>query len=383
MSITFSVDPVKPASKRASQQPYKKYVNSLIGKQKIVASGGYNGRVLKARGHPFAQAVFHAFAEHRPLVLSPDAVWMTIAQGFSQHVRHDPEAIRDRLVDHQGKRMISVGYRKLSSSEHWAQAITDLAAQVRVEVPELSTWLRNDFSTTTDAERIAGDIVLLDSVQHYFDYAMLFICGIPEVTLLGTVEDWAKIEQRVAGLERYGLGWWVRLLEPVCRELRRTAAGDVNLAFWESICMPREVYGGNEVTGWLIRFFPYLRTSDKDANATRTASRALRRSTVFKRNPGLEPWGSESARPSRNPSSNPTPTAEHLPWLCAGIALKELPPGFSSVPVRVEDDGGRLIREVQVLSGFVGISQDKGLALQPQVGWAAIDSVESPMIVST
>ncbi|HUQ06910.1 MAG TPA: DUF4419 domain-containing protein, partial [Kofleriaceae bacterium] len=35
--------------------------------------------------HPFVAAVHAAFDEHRPLVLSPDAVWLCIAQGLATH----------------------------------------------------------------------------------------------------------------------------------------------------------------------------------------------------------------------------------------------------------------------------------------------------------
>jgi Domain of unknown function (DUF4419) len=35
-------------------------------------------------------------------VLSPDAVWLTIAQGVAQHVRMNAEELRPRLVNHGG-----------------------------------------------------------------------------------------------------------------------------------------------------------------------------------------------------------------------------------------------------------------------------------------
>jgi hypothetical protein len=43
--------------------------------------------------HPFIEAVHRAFADHYPLVLSPQAIWLLIAQGFSSHVNANSEAI--------------------------------------------------------------------------------------------------------------------------------------------------------------------------------------------------------------------------------------------------------------------------------------------------
>jgi len=49
--------------------------------------GAADARVLAWEGskiHPLLGAVHVAFAEHRPLVLSPDALWLTILQGVAQ-----------------------------------------------------------------------------------------------------------------------------------------------------------------------------------------------------------------------------------------------------------------------------------------------------------
>ncbi|MEU4222037.1 DUF4419 domain-containing protein [Actinoplanes sp. NPDC026623] len=58
--------------------------------------------------HPLLSAVGRAFAEHRPLVLTPDAVWLTIAQGVAQHVRLNAEQLRPRLVSHAGRKRLEV-----------------------------------------------------------------------------------------------------------------------------------------------------------------------------------------------------------------------------------------------------------------------------------
>lgn len=38
------------------------------------------------RGNGFIQAFLTAYAKHLPLELSPDDIWLTICQGFCQHI---------------------------------------------------------------------------------------------------------------------------------------------------------------------------------------------------------------------------------------------------------------------------------------------------------
>ena len=51
-----------------------------------------------------------------------------------------------------------------------------------------------NFSTTTEMERIASQITLMHSVQSFVEFfSFAGICGIPEVTLEGTPEDWEAV----------------------------------------------------------------------------------------------------------------------------------------------------------------------------------------------
>jgi hypothetical protein len=99
MAFTFAVDDVEPACEPAATVTLAEHVGAHLH---LGVDGSV--RVLPTHGvHPLMAAVHHAFADHRPLVLSPDAVWLTIAQGVAHHVRLHAEALRSRLVRHEGK----------------------------------------------------------------------------------------------------------------------------------------------------------------------------------------------------------------------------------------------------------------------------------------
>ena len=57
--------------------------------------------------------------------------------------------------------------------------------------------------------------ILMDSFKEYFSYIVYTECGIPKITLEGTVDDWKKLRDRALGLAQYDLVWWVEALEPV------------------------------------------------------------------------------------------------------------------------------------------------------------------------
>ena len=56
------------------------------------------------------------------------------------------------------------------------------------------------FSTTDPICAAAYTGTLMRALQTFFDYTVRTRCGIPEVTLLGTVEDWVDLRTRFLAL---------------------------------------------------------------------------------------------------------------------------------------------------------------------------------------
>ncbi len=122
--------------------------------------------------HPLLGAVALAFTQHRPLVLTPDSVWLTIAQGVAQHVRDRAEELRPRLVRHAGKRLLelSVG-RSPECAADWAAIVADLRELLASEIGDGHARLFEcTFSTSSDTDLVASRIVLFDAYSPYFEY---------------------------------------------------------------------------------------------------------------------------------------------------------------------------------------------------------------------
>jgi hypothetical protein len=229
--------------------------------------------------HGLAAAIFHAYNKHQHLRLTPDDVWLTIAQGVSQHINFNAEKFRYSFVNHEGKKEIGIGaqdilYYKNSRLEgDWPEVVNRLVVKTdkAVEKIKIKSLLECDFSTTTKNSLTASRIVLLDMVKKYFSYKVYCMCGIPKVTLEGTLEDWTKLQEKVIELRRLNLNmdFWLDRLDPVICKLIETYKGEVDEDFWAKIVSSRMFGSGGGysiVGGWMSAFYPYEKSGKKIVN---------------------------------------------------------------------------------------------------------------------
>lgn len=355
MSITFAVDDVEPAASPLLTRDLAAQVGPHL------ALGAAPCALVETPDvHPLLGAVHLAFAEHRPLALSPDAIWLTIAQGVALHVRLNAEKLRPRLVRHSGQRHLEVVFRGVpASGQNWQNVVAGFRAAVADLVGEgRARLLTCNFSTTTLEAAVASEIVLMDVYAPYFAYDVLCVCGIPEITLLGTADDWRAIRQRIDVIAELDLGFWTQSLAPIADQLVATAEGRPDLAFWRDIYKPEEAYGSDRVTGWIARLFPYGGSEGR----------------FDQRNPLLAfPLGKLPARKPDTPS---------FMYDGAGIAPDWVPKGTSQVLIHLLDRGvGGGDRDVILEGGLLGVAQDDSgrLALVP--GWLARPSVVSTAVL--
>jgi hypothetical protein len=295
--------------------------------------------------HALVQAAHDAYFRHRPLVLSPDVVWFTLAQGFAHHVNLNAERLRHRFVRHEGKVKLVVVRPdfELGRENPWPEVFAAFSDQIAGHVGKLRDLVVADFSTTTPTARAASEVVLMDAFQAYFEYAVMCGCGIPSVTLLGTADDWRSIRRRAATLSEYELEPWTRELLPVLDRLVATAEGADDPDFWRSFFHYEGGSGPAHLTGWIHVLFPYL----KDPYLQK-----------LEPNPYLEGW-SEDFRAKRRRR--------------AGPHLGQIPSGLASAPLTVTDVRDGEEHAMRFVSGLFGVTEDPStLALAPEMGWAIV-----------
>jgi hypothetical protein len=380
--VTFDVSAVARATEALAEIPYKNAVEALLQKppsrlpkrkfrapveqseapeqfQPVEACSRYQGKLVEnVCLHPVIATLNLAFSDHRPLVLSPDMIWLLIAQGFANHVNANSNELRSNFVQHSGQAKITVrrdDFIKGSLENPWEEVFGEFSSQIRQHIGESAhDLLLPRFSTTGTVERAAAEVILLDAMKSYFSFEMLTLCGIPQITLEGTSDDWESLAERTRQMGRFGLEWWTRVLDPILSEFVLAARERANTKFWKCIYKLAGGSGGPYVTGWINAFFPYLK--DYDTGLARVPNRRLKEGGKRLEELLGPP---EKSDPHGFPNA---PTTDAFP---AGIA---------SAPFKW-DYLGRIF-EMEFLSGFVGVKQDiETLGLRPEIGWGVREKV--------
>ena len=313
------------------------------GKWKKYRIGRGEGRrdtvVYESGTSLFYNCMVEAYAGHYSVILSPDAIWTLISQGFCHHISLNTEKLKDKIVNHEGKMEISVisEYDLYSPLMDWDTLLNGFDIQIAENTKgNIADIMRADFSTTGNTERITSQVTLMSAVKSYFDFAAIHtICGIPTITIEGTPDDWRKIIKKVESLRNYDLGWWVDDLKPILQEFVNASEGNVNKDFWQNIVKkdrPESMKKGagcgvkdaTKFDGWFLKFMPF----DKDGRTPDTV--------VYGRNDML--------------------------------------PSVVSAPFTyiVKDATGNIISKtpMEIMSGFVGIDVNENTyTMRPHIGW--------------
>ena len=256
----------------------------------IIAKSEAPDSLVNYNYNSFFYGMYQAYANHRPFVLSPDMIWLLINQGFARHVNANQESMRDLFVDFSGKQSLIVKANK-------------------------------------KLEKVASEITIMEAMKPYFEFIVMYIvCGIPEITLEGTPEDWEKVLDKARRLKEYKLEWWISELEPLLEEFVKASKGEVNKDFWRNMFKyhSQKKYGAPDIIdGWIVKFFPY------DKNGRRNNLKQLE--------------GGNS-----------------LPDEIVKVDLKYLEVRNDTI----------IETPLELWSGFIGLQQNKdNFALRPQISW--------------
>ena len=348
--IRFEVDENLPEPEKffydydSTEQQAQALVRSSVPygyKPEILAYSFAGEKMALMREDVFFNALIQAYADHRPFVLSPDVVWQLISFNFSEYVNNHSEEMRSLLVNHEGVKDLKImtdedilGDKNADWSDIFEKFSVAIAENTKGDIAQLMT---SDFTTTGPTERIASQITLMESLKSYFHYvAGRLACGIPNITLKGTPADWRKVAEKVKGLEKYNMGWWIKELKPIMAEFVKTAEGHPDKKFWKDIVMqdrPDRLRGGGcsrekptDLDGWMVKLFPDMKKGQMQASI---------------------PYGRMQ-----------------------GVELSSVPFKYQLIdPITL-----KVIEETDIMlyAGFVGVTVDKATgALEPKIGWIA------------
>jgi len=265
MPITFTVAKKDVANVKLNEQSlenaikyFEPYSQNTCGQ--IVSSSSQKGYVAGFY-HGFIGAIFKAYNHHHRLALRPDDAWMALLTQMSLYICNNAEELRYKFVNHDGKQELVVGAEGslfTANYEDLSRRMIDVMNPFLKD--DVRDWILPRFTTTTLNDTTVASVVMMSSMQKYFSYKMELCCGIPEVTLLGEVDDWVNIRTRVDKLLEYDnktgeMARWHAMLVPIFDEFVNSIKGSPNIEFWNKICHYTETGSGpSYLSGWVTAF---------------------------------------------------------------------------------------------------------------------------------
>lgn len=276
MGVTFKIEELSAPQELLRTKP--NYESNFLDEEKIIAQSEFPEQCVVNcdDNKAFFNTILFSYLGHRPLVLSPDMIWLLIEQGFANHVNANHKKLRSKFVDFEGKKDLSVvveGSSSLSICEQmldlkWDSVIQQFPPQIaKYTGNELIQTLTADFSTTSHTEKFVSEVTIMKAMEHYFDYNVMLIgCGIPEITLLGTTADWENVLKKTMALSKYDLEWWTKDLKPILEQFILASQNKIDTTFWKKMFKYHEGIAYKKdasFDGWLVNFYPYDKKGKK------------------------------------------------------------------------------------------------------------------------
>lgn len=327
-SRAWAGEKASTAAKLLESVSYSHYRKS----EQIIQSSFSQGQLQETHTSPsnngFVYAAYRAYSGHHHLTIRPEDVWFAILSQLSFYINAHAEELRAYFVEHKGQKKLTVFASGSIHSVDFGYIARQMSKEIQSSVrdPDLEAWIMPDFTTTTETDRAVAAVLMMGAMQKYFSYGACLTCGIPSVTLLGEREDWEKICHRLNKISEFGdePTTFAELLRPILRNFIATfdskpAPSAEVLDFWSKVADRRSGGSGpSYLSGWITAFCMW----DETGKLLRTSS--------YESDYSLYLEG----------------TRYHQ------IDIKDIPSGFASVPLKVDDNGTEY--DTTMLAGSFG-----------------------------
>ena len=238
-------------------------------------------KIYNCEKRSLIKGLIEAYKNHYPITITPDMIWLLIAQGFSRFMEKYENLVRERFVNFTGKKDLKV--EKLSHSPYnaskkvWDGIIQEFVQKIEKNVgKEVIEALECNFSTTSQVAKVTSQVTIMSAMKQYFTYRVLMIgCGISNITLEGSIQDWEKIKSKLEFLSTKALKWWTKHLIPIIDNIILTkkyysANNKLNndlIEFWKGMIRLKGtggMYDPHMINGWIVKFIPNLENEKPD-----------------------------------------------------------------------------------------------------------------------
>jgi len=296
---------------------------------------------------PILDGFYTAHANHYPIRIKPDDIWLLIVQAFSHHVNANAEELRHLFVNFDGKQTLKVEYPLYDISQVDRKTLEDFSQQINSQMTEflgekLLNTLNPDFTTTTYDTSIICKVSIMGAFKKYFNYEMhLCGCGVPYLILEGTAEDYRKIIIKAKELSQYQFDWYINRIIPHIQKMVEAKEGHIDVDYFKNMVQQKKVTETTTlsgiksfqqvefISGWILNFFAYYNRNGKLERFTKTSMKVDR--------------------------------------------FNSLASQMLTVPFKIVDEAHNLVHFMKYKVGFIGCDQNSQNEVFPVQGWWAYE----------
>lgn len=224
----------------------------------------------------FIGAYLHAYNNHQDIIFSVNDLWSIITLMLSRYINDNSEALRSKFVTHDGQKKLTVVEfadsveESLFMEKQWDFFFEQIHGQIKKNTREgVVDILENNFSVANTFHKLFSTVTIMDSFKKYFEYGrMIMGCGIPNVHLEGTREDWVLLKTKIQSMSTFAmselssdtLNIYINKLSLIVDKCIDTYDGNVDVDFWNNIMTTEieRIGSGGEIQthmeGWITHF---------------------------------------------------------------------------------------------------------------------------------
>ena len=213
----------------------------------------------------FFGAFCYAYNYHGDVKISPDDLWAVIMIYFKEYVNDNAEKLRTKFVSHDGKKNLTVVTSEETDETQWDEFFDKMILAIKENTKDnIVDKLKSDFTTSSRFDQIISTSAIMDTFKAYFEYGRLIpMCGIQNIWMNGTLEDWIMLKHKLSYLEEYDvdrkLKNYILNLNPILDKFIDTFQNKVDVNFWNRIMNFESGRLGSGSTtytsGWILHFF--------------------------------------------------------------------------------------------------------------------------------
>jgi len=231
------------------RQRYQNFSGSYSEQDLFIAKGGSEKEIYapeEGADTGLFASVLQAYKNHWVLRTSPDDWFFPVIRRIAQVV--DENALHPEVEAYLGRGRPKSELR-VNFNRGFDKMFEELSLQIskNLVTSEYAKVFEANFSTTTPNDRLVSQLILMSSVQKYFNFNTYIACGIPEVELLGTEEDWRnlivklqdikKVLSPIAGPLGNITSYFDDIVAPVYQNLLNTFLGKPDKVWWNDIVL--------------------------------------------------------------------------------------------------------------------------------------------------